>query len=53
MTDRTSEPTVPLPEGSTPSAPDVDTTDEGAHDAADSAGRTPSAPDQAEGEGEA
>ena len=33
------------PDGRTPSAPDVDQPDGGAHDGPDPAGRTPSAPD--------
>lgn len=39
------------PDGTTPSAPDVDQPDGGAHgDAGDTAGRTPDAADQAEGD---
>ena len=40
--------TEPTPDGTTPSAPDVDQPDGGAHDAGaegEAAGRTPSAPD--------
>jgi hypothetical protein len=39
------------PDGTTPSAPDVDQPDGGSHDdSGDTAGRTPGAPDQAEGD---
>ena len=41
------------PDGTTPSAPDVDQPDGGAHGGEDdqqASGRTPSAPDQAEGD---
>jgi hypothetical protein len=40
------------PDGRTPSAPDVDQPDGGAHAGDDDPARTPAAPDQAEGDDE-